>query len=310
MIRRILGFIMLLVAFVGFAIGISAVIMSRQFVDDVASGLDQSLVLATDSLDTVQQSLIVAKSTVTEVNDSINTVETTVTNLSRTVSQTRPLLQQVNTVASEDVPDSIEAVQASLPNVSSVAAAVDETLTTLNDFQINQTILGIPIRYDLGINYNPDVPFNESIDSIGSSLEGVPERLRSMAIYVNVADENLVTATADMRRLARDLDDISTSVEEINPLLDEYIRIVGEISDMVRQTRTQAQRSLANARTILTLVFIWFSLTQVAPLYLGIALLRGRRLHPEEAVVLPENHQLVEATAVDLEEEDGPSPAG
>lgn len=288
MIRRVLGLIMLLVAFAGIAIGISAIVLARQFVDDVGAGIDETLLLTTDSLENIRETLLLAKNTVTQVNESIDTVEETVTNLGQSISQTRPLLQQVNTVASEDVPSSLEAVQQSLPNVSGVAAAIDETLTTLNDFQINQTVLGIPIRYDLGINYDPDVPFNESIDDIGASLDGMPERLRSMGIYINVADNNLVTATADMRQLSRDLDGISQSVEEINPLLDEYIRIVGATADLVRQTRTQVRRSLVTAKTVLTLVFAWFALTQIAPLYLGIALLRGRRLHPPGVIVLPE----------------------
>lgn len=288
MIRRVLGLIMLLVAVAGIAIGIGAIVLARQFVDDVGTGVDETLVLTADSLENIRQTLLLAKDTVTQVNESIETVEETVTNLGQSISQTRPLLQQVNTVTSQDVPTSLEAVQQSLPNVSNVAAAIDETLTTLNDFRINQTILGIPIRYDLGINYDPEIPFNESIDDIGTSLEGMPERLRSMGIYINVADNNLVTATSDMRQLARDLDGISDSVQEINPLLDEYIRIVGATTDLVRQTRTQVRRSLATAKTVLTLVFAWFALTQVAPLYLGIALLRGRRLHPPGVIVLPE----------------------
>ena len=226
MIRRILGFIMLFIGLSGLVLSIGGALVTRRMVDNVGQGLDQSLRLVSESLDTVLDTLALTKTTVGQVNGSMTTVETTATDLAQTINQTRPLLDQVSQIASSDVPDGIDAVQAALPNVAEVAGTIDTTLRVLNNFRIDQSILGFPIKYDLGINYNPVTPFDQSITAVGGSLDGIPERLRTLKIYLNVTDDNLATISQDVLNIAADLETINGSVADVQPLLDEYTRLV------------------------------------------------------------------------------------
>ncbi|MCA9937692.1 MAG: hypothetical protein KC418_03550 [Anaerolineales bacterium] len=278
MIRRILGFIMLFIGLSGLVLSIGGALVTRRMVDNVGQGLDQSLRLVSESLDTVLDTLALTKTTVGQVNGSMTTVETTATDLAQTINQTRPLLDQVSQIASSDVPDGIDAVQAALPNVAEVAGTIDTTLRVLNNFRIDQSILGFPIKYDLGINYNPVTPFDQSITAVGGSLDGIPERLRTLKIYLNVTDDNLATISQDVLNIAADLKTINGSVADVQPLLDEYTRLVTEVNDNIRQTRANLTDQLAQFKIVLVIVFVWIGLTQAAPVYLGWELLRGREL--------------------------------
>ncbi len=278
MIRRILGFIMLFIGLSGLALSVGGVLVTQRLVGNVGQALDQSLRLVSDSLDTVLDTLVLTKTTVGQVNGSLTTVETAASNLSQTISQTRPLLEQIGQIASTDVPDSLEAVQETLPNVAEVAGTIDTTLRALNDFRIDETILGFPIQYDLGIDYAPATPFDESITAIGSSLDGIPDRLRTLKVYLGVTDENLVTISQDILLIAGDLKTINGSVANVQPLLDEYTSLITEVNDNIRQTRSSLSSQLEQFKLALIIVFIWVGLTQAAPIYLGWELLRGREL--------------------------------
>lgn len=281
--RKFLGIIMLLVAVTGLGISVAGVIVGRQLIDNIGAGLDQTLALSVESLDNIEDTLLLTKQTIRQVNDGVETVEGTALNLSRTLNETRPLLGQLSQVASEDLPASLEAIQSAIPTVSDAAAAIDDTLVTLNNFRIDQSIFGIPIQYDLGINYAPDVPFDQTIDEVGGSLDGVPQRLRTLKIYLNVASTNLGTASGDMRSISRNLKTINTSVAAVEPLIDEYIRIVIETNVLIEETRIGIRRDLATAKLFVTITMIWIGLAQAAPFYLGWGLLQGRELFDEIA---------------------------
>jgi chromosome segregation ATPase len=268
---------MLLIGVVGVALSIAGLIVGQQLVDQVAASLETNLDLTLESLDTVHESLRLTQSMVTEVNEGLNTVQLTAENLGQTLEDTRPLLQQISQVASEEVPESLEALQENMPAMLEVAAAVDDTLSTLNNFRIDRTILGIPFQYDLGIDYDPEVPFAESVAQLERSLDGLPEELRALEEDIDVTDENVQIISGNVTEIADNLSNINESVADIDPLLDDYMATVVEISDSLRESRAMLDDQIRTVRVVLTLVLAWMGLTQIAPLYLGLELIQGRR---------------------------------
>lgn len=288
MFRRVLGIFLLAIGMIGIALSVAGVIIGRQLVDAIGTGIQSNLQLTSRSLDAVAETLLLAKTTIRDVNNGLETVGTTTTDLGRTINETRPLIDQVNRIASGDVPDSLEAVQTAIPNMVEVAGIIDDTLTTLNNFRIDESILGLSIQYDLGIDYDPDVPFDDSVSAMGESLEGLPETLRSLQIYMNVTNNNLQTISQGLNQVARDLDTINGRIAAVDPLIDEYIRIVNETQDNTRLIRAQLDQQIRMARLIITLLMVWLGLAQAAPLYLGWELLTGRRDLPVAPVAVPE----------------------
>lgn len=275
--RRTLGLVMLLIGVLGLVLSIAGAIYGYRLIDNVGNGLKSSLDLTSQSLDAVKETLLLAKTTLGQVNGSLDTLAGAANDLSRAVNQTRPLLGEIVQVASYDVPDSVEAVQTAVPYMAQAAATIDDTLTFLSNLRIEQRILGFPIYFDLGIDYAPEVSFEESINRIGYSLEGIPPRLRGLAVYIDTTNGNLETISQDIMAMSRDLDTINSSIADIAPLLDDYVRIVTEISDSIRQTRASLSQQLYMVKLVVTMAMTWIGLTQVAPLYLGWELVAGRR---------------------------------
>ncbi len=278
MIRRILGLIMLLFGITGIGVSYYGAKYSTGVIEATASGVDSSLQLLIDSLDTVEETLTLARSTVVDVNSGMETVVDTANHLSESIDETQPLLGEIGTIASQEVPDSLESIEEALPSVVQVAGVVDDTLTTLNSFKIDQRILGIQIKYDLGIDYDPPVPFDESLSQIGSSLEPLPDRLRLLQSHVDVTSSNLEMISSDITLLAEDLNRINGRVAEVGPQLEGYLKLVTDVGDRARRVRSSIQNQVDDARKMVTVLMVWLGLTQAAPLVLGWEMVKGRRL--------------------------------
>jgi len=277
MIRRFVGLVIIIVGLGGIVLSIIGLRAAPRTIDTIGDSLEANLVLVSESLDTVQETLLLAQSTVGEVTGGLDTVEESAVHLGQTINQTQPLLDQVSTIASDEVPQSLDAIQATLPDLVQVAAAIDDTLTVLNRFKVDQQILGIPIKFDLGIDYNPAVPFDESVSQIGRSFETLPGQLRNLDDYVTVANDNLSLISEDVLAISGDLDGVNGRIAELDPLLEDYLRIVVELNDSTRQTRQIILGELNTLKRIVTIALAWVALSQLAPLYLGWELLRGRR---------------------------------
>ncbi|MCA9935597.1 MAG: hypothetical protein H6662_01085 [Ardenticatenaceae bacterium] len=284
MIRRILGIIFLLIGLAGIALSVLGTRFGHQVLDSVATAVSDALILTSQTLDTVQDSLLLTKDTVGAVSDSLDTVELTADDLGDTIVQTRPLLDQIAAITSEDLPASVEAIEATVPSMTQAAATIDTTLTTLNNIRFEETIpiIDYTFSWSLGVDYSPDVPFQQSVQQIGDSLEPLPGRLRSLKVYVNVTSENMQTISNDVHTIADDLAAINDQIEAINPLLDEYIATVTTINDNTRQTRASINDQLESLKTGVTAVMIWLGLFQLVPLYLGFELLRGKTRNSEQ----------------------------
>lgn len=275
--QRLLGAVMLLIGVIGVGISIFGMIVGQRLVDEMAAGLDANLALTLESLDTVHDSLLLTQEMVSDINEGLATVETTADNAAVALNNTGPLLRQISSVTSEEVPETLETVQESIPALLEVATTIDETLYVLSDFQIDRSVLGIPLRWDLGINYDPEVPFAASVDQLGNSLEGLPSQLRGLQTYADVTEENINTIGRDMLAIADNLSAINESVGELDPLLDDYLATVTDFSDSLRQSRALLSEQIRMVKIVLTVILAWIGLTQIAPLYLGWELVTQRR---------------------------------
>lgn len=277
MFRRIIGLLMLALGTIGIVISAAGVFFGRQAVDATFKGLDDTLALATDGLDTAVASLELAKTTLGDVNSGLDTVEIATLSMAKTVTDTRPLLDQVSVVVSQNAPNSVEAMQASIPALASVAATIDQTLIILSQFRIDEVVFGIPLQYDLGIDYQPTVPFDQAFIGLGDSLDGLPEELRSVEGNLAIANANLAAISDSIVAISADIDVINGRVAEVPAQLDSYTGIVRQINDSFAGIRTQVTQQQERVKLILTFVLVWWGMPQLALVMIGWDFLFGRR---------------------------------
>lgn len=94
------------------------------------------------------------------------------------------VLEGVSTLTREDVPQTLAAVETSLPALLDTASVIDNTMRTLSV---------------LGVQYNPAVPFDESLREVQANLDGLPEQIAAQG---DVIASTIPAVTDSSRRLA------------------------------------------------------------------------------------------------------------
>ncbi len=290
LLRRILGFIMLLTGIVILALSFAGAYFAGDVIGSLSDGLANSLALASQSLDSARDTLALARDTVSDVNGGLGTAVAATANAGQTLNDSRPLLDNVTAVTTQEVPEAVEGIQAALPNMIEVASVIDRTLTTLSSVGIDREIPlpfggSIPLQFDLGIDYNPETSFDDSLRVFEASLTGLPESLRGLEDDLQATNASLGTLAADLQATSDNLTIINTRLGEIAPLMDQYTALIDELS----RTVTQIEANLGDRLDVLRLgivgLLIALGLSQLAPIYLGWELLTGRRA-PQVAPVL------------------------
>lgn len=285
-LRRVMGVVLIIVGLVGLLISGGVAYFGGQLVDSIGVGLNSTLTLVLGTVDTTVQTLRAVEGTVTEAANTINTVKSTTANLSKTLGDSAPLLQQVTTLATETVPGSLEAVNDTVPNLADVAGTIDSTLLKLSDLKVERAIMGVPISFDLGVNYRPAEPFDEAVLKIGDSLVGVPDQLRALQTGLQAAVDNLTTISTNVQSLAGNLEGIYTSVGAFNPLLNQYIGTLEQTGSGLKTIQNQLMSTLNTLKWVFVGLGIWFALYQILPLYFGWRMLRNSDVEEaREAVV-------------------------
>ena len=278
--KRIIGFIMFITGLIGLGLAIAGIFLGRQAIDQIGASLNNTLTLTLDTLVTVEDTFALTKTAVDQAAASIATVEQTTTGLSQTIGDTQPLVNQLSVVTSNEIPNSVEAIQVSLNSSAELARQVDNTLRTLSDFQIEQSFplpLGqsIDLNFDLGINYDPQTALDESLQGIADSLDGVSTELRNLEPIFAVNADNLGMMSDNVQLIAEDIAAINTVVADINPLLDRYVDTIVQIENSVTQLQANLDSYLQIVKNVLTALMIWLAILHLGPLFMGWELISG-----------------------------------
>lgn len=290
-IRRILGLIMLLTGLVILIASLAGAYYIGDRLSALSTTLKSSLDLAGQSLDTARATLGAVEGMVGDLGGSLDTAVQATANASLTLSDSRPLIDNVAAVTTQEVPEAVEGIQAALPNMIEVAGVIDTTLVTLSSFSIDRTIplpfgASIPLQFDLGIDYNPSAPFDDTLRGFQGSLDGLPESLHGLEDDLRLTNDNLASLAADLQATSDNLTIINTRMGEIAPLLAQYTLLIDQLDATIAQVEGNLDRQIDLLRVGVPVLLIFLGLTQLAPLYLGWELLTGRR-DPNRYVVAP-----------------------
>lgn len=293
-IRRIFGLIIFLIGMTVLIVSLLGAFYAGRFVDSLTGGVTNSLALATQSLDTAGDTLALARGSIGATRDSLGATAATLTGASQSLTDSQTMIDNISGVITQEVPEGLEGVQTALPNIIQVAGIIDRTLVTLSSVGIDRTIPlpfggSIPLQFDLGIDYEPDVPFDESLRQFESSLVGLPESLRGLEGDLRTTNDNLATLAADFGTTGDNLAALDGQIEALLPLLDQYALLV----DDLQATLAGIESDLAGRMNVLKIgligLLIGLGLTQLASIYLGWELLSGQRepVRFENRVVAP-----------------------
>lgn len=280
MVRRVIGVVLILVGLSGLALCFAGARMGGELVDSLADSLDSALEGAAETLATVEATLEQSRQTVASVGATVEQVQTTTENLSATVDDSGPMLDELALLVGESIPDTVTDLQNTIPNIAQTAKVVDDTLRFLSKLKIEERvpIINYEISIGLGVDYDPEIPFDQAVEEVGRGLTPIAQASRNL-------DDELILAGANMEVLSQDLGELAQSLEEMNadlasfrPLLDEYSTLVSEVQEDITATQANLSGQVEAVKRGILLIALWFSLFQLLPIYFGFELAKGYRM--------------------------------
>ena len=304
--RRLIGIIMIIVGIVGLVISVAAAYFAGQAIDAIGVGLNSTVTLLEDTVETTSASLVNVKATLGEASAALSTVTDATRNVATTIFDTQPLLEQATTMTTDTLPTSLDAVNTAIPNLAGIAASIDTTLTTLSNFRINQTIgtgpFAIPLNFDLGIGYAPEEPFDTAVLAIGESLVPIPDQLRALETNLTTMTSNLGNIGTDVEALAGNISGINTTVEQFAPLIDQYITLLEQITTSLGTARDQINANIGMLKWAAIGLMLWFAVYQIMPIYIGYRMVADKVVEGTVEEYLEDERKEMEERVKDAEE--------
>jgi hypothetical protein len=254
-LRRV-GRLMRTVGVAGVLGGIMAMVIGLWLIQDLDTLLGRSLTMTSDSLTTVDSSLAVATDAVTVVGDGLADAEQTSRGLESSLGQGAALLQETADLTRNDVAESLESFERSMPALIQVSGTVDRTLRAVDDLPV-------------GPAYDPDEPFDETLQALQDDLDGLPEDLRAQADAIDEAGANLNRVSRSSVAIAGSISEIRASLNETSRVLGEYQSTTAQAHELLDQTRSDLARRLWVLRALVVVLGIIYCFGQVLPILLG-----------------------------------------
>lgn len=262
-----------LIASAAVVVGVVVAVGGPIVIGRVGSAAEDSLSVTSDALVAVAETVDVAASSIGTVRSSLGSVAAAADELAVTVEASTDVLDEVSDLTANEIPESLEAFQDSLPALISVGGAIDRTLRALSFF---------------GVDYDPERPFDEALAALGTSLEGVPERLREQSVNLTTATEGIEGVIANTEEIARSIGALEQDIVLTEELLGEYRVTTGQAARLVADARSDLRVGVLISQVFVMLFGLVFAATQL-PVLVGVADRQDRRSEETD-----DGHQAVE----------------
>jgi methyl-accepting chemotaxis protein len=254
-LRRV-GRLIRTVGIAGVVAGLAAIAVGLWLIQDLDALLGRSLTLTSESLTTVDSSLMVAAESVTVVGDGLADAESTSRGLEDSLANGAALLRETARLTRSDIAMSLESFERSMPALIQVSGTVDQTLRAVDNLPV-------------GPEYDPEEPFDETLQALQEDLDGLPEDLRDQADAIDEAGSNLARVGRQSVEISTSLADVRASLTETGRVLDQYQATTGQARDLLDDTRSDLNRRLWVLRALVIVLGIIYCFGQLLPIYLG-----------------------------------------
>lgn len=258
---RTVGRFMVVTAVTALVASVGGGIAGLVLINELDATLGRSLDLTVDALAAVDDSLAVAAETLALVDDGLTNTQQASTEVVDALRSGADLLQSTAELTENELAPGITAVEASLPNIVTVASAVDGALSGLS-------------QLPLGISYDPSEGLDDSLRNLQNSLAGTGEELSDQSQLIRDAGAELVDVADGTEVIADDLIRLDSGIADARGLVDEYAQTAASTRQLIEGTRSDLDARSAAAAVMVVLLALAVGLGQVAPLYIGRQLMR------------------------------------
>ncbi len=184
-------------------------------ISSMMSGASSTIRSASLVVDDVSVATEAAALSVTSIREVIDDVESTARSSARALTAVERLLTEIGDQAAEDVAASIESAVDAMPGVVQTGRVIDRTLTALSF---------------VGVDYDPEVPLDEALESLEQSLAPLPGEIREQVALLDEAARDISSISESSSDLAASLLEIRIDLLEAEDLVTDTATNVEEVS--------------------------------------------------------------------------------
>jgi hypothetical protein len=204
---------------------------------------------------------------------ALQDTKATLASLGDTLDATEPFLASVETLVSEQAPETFEASQDAIVSAAVAARSVDQFLRTLDS-----------IRLITGVTYRPEVPLDESISAVADSLAPLAPGFKDVGDHLSEVRQELVLMGPELERVEHDLEDLSLQLTPVIEALEDQVKLLEGFSKLLDQGSSNISRVLSWVFGGLALGCLWLASSQWAVFVVGRELWqRGRVIDEPES---------------------------
>jgi len=270
---RIVGVALIIAGLTGLVFAIGGLFVLVQVEKNILSAAQEQVGLMDQALSATGDGLDVAEASLVQAVSTVKTLESTVAGVGATVGSSLPALDSVSTLVGVQLPDTIETTQQTLESVAASAKTVDDLLAVMST---------IPL---LGVSeYSPDVPLSQGFQDVATSLDGIPDSLRSTQEQLIVTNQNLAGLEGSFDAMAGDIGQVATSIGAAQSVLEQYKGVIGQLQSSMSWISAALPSWVYWLRLGLSLLLVWLGIAQFALITQGWELVgRSRRKPVAEA---------------------------
>lgn len=261
-LKRVLGLVLVIISIVSLIISASGVIALWGARPAITTALQDTFQLVFETLATSQKALTVADQALQDATSSVTVLSGSTASLANSIGSTQAALNSVTQLVKQDLPDTIGAAQTALESAASTAKVVDSFLSGISRIQF------------LNINYNPEVPLDQSITNIGNSLTNLPSTLEKIGADLDSVNGNLPDVVKAVQGLGTTISAIATTLAKAQTVIQEYAAQLARATTAVQQISDGVPTYVTLFGAALTFIMLWIVAVQLIVLAIGLRWLK------------------------------------
>lgn len=253
--NRFVGLLLIVAAIIGLVFSISGIVGIWRIKPSVTTGLTSAVDLVNTSLDSTAQGLALTRDSMKTLADTVSGVQATLETSVKTFETIKPLLDQLGGLLENDLPNTVTSVQTSLDTAYQSAQIIDTVLHALTFFNRDA--------------YNPQVPLQDALKQISTSMNGLPVSFRNMKKSLSDTSDQVEVAQADLKTMIVDIKNVQANLQQYDQVLSDYQNSLTDAKKQLTSLKARLPSLIDITAWVLTIFLIWMAIAQFGLLTQG-----------------------------------------
>lgn len=231
-------------------VGVAGWLLAGRAASSIENTLEPVSGIVVDVADTVEASLVMVDSTTA----AIESIESATRSTSSTLESVSQVVGDTADLVGVGVADSIDSAVDSLPALVDTGRIIDGTMRTLSL---------------VGVDYDPEIPLDESLEQLEDSLRPLPDQLRDQVVLLGEVQDDIEQIASDADSLAAILLQARIDLTEVEEILESAAVNAADAAGTVEEIRSDVATYDTLARIVVVAVTVALLAASSAPLVIG-----------------------------------------